>query len=150
LNKFVVVALLILIAGGLYAGYILSQPPAVTVTRIEFGGVMLSVELAKTPEEQQRGLGYRDYMAPDHGMLFVFNSEGTWGFWMSGMRFPLDIIWFDSQRRAVYVEQGLVPCTPQSCPIYTPTAKAMYVLEVNGGFVQAHNVSLGDMFNFVS
>jgi hypothetical protein len=150
LNKLIVAALLFLIVGGLYAGYVLLTPHSLAGARIEFGGVVLSVELAKTPEEQQRGLGYRDYMAPDHGMLFVFNSEDTWGFWMSGMRFSLDIIWFNSQRHAVYIEQGLVPCTPQSCPIYTPTARAMYVLEVNAGFVQAHNVSLGDMFNFVS
>jgi uncharacterized membrane protein (UPF0127 family) len=150
LNKLIVAALLVLIAGGFYGGYILSRRPTVTGTRIEFRGVVLNVELAKTSEDQQRGLGYRDSMAPDHGMLFVFNSEDTWGFWMSGMRFPLDIIWFDSQRHAVYIEQGLVPCTPQSCPIYTPTVKAMYVLEVNAGFVQAHDVSLGDTFNFVS
>lgn len=88
-------------------------------------------------------------MASDHGMLFVFDSEGNWSFWMKGMRFSLDIIWFDSQRHTVYVEQGLLPCTPQNCPIYTPPAKAMYVLEVNAGFVQAHDISLGEMFNFV-
>jgi uncharacterized membrane protein (UPF0127 family) len=67
---------------------------------------------------------------------------------MKGMRFSLDIIWFNSQRKAVFIEQDLLPCTPQECPVYTPPAKATYVLEVNAGFVRAHNISLGVTFNF--
>lgn len=82
-------------------------------------------------------------------MLFVFNSEASWTFWMKDMRFRLDIIWFDSQRRVVFAEQNLQPCTPQFCPTYTPPLAAMYVLEVNAGFVAAHLVSNGESFNFL-
>jgi uncharacterized membrane protein (UPF0127 family) len=147
LNKLVAAVLLILIAGALYAGYVLLRPPS--ATRIVIAGVMLDVEIASTSSQQQAGLSNRDSMAPDHAMLFVFDSEGEWGFWMKGMRFSLDIIWFDSQRNAVFMEQSLLPCTPQDCPIYTPPVKARYVLEVNSGFVQAHGITLGDMFSFV-
>ena len=139
--------LLILIAGALYAGYVLFKPAS--TTRIKFGGVVLTVEIAATPADQQKGLSDRDSMAPDHGMLFVFNSEEMWGFWMKGMRFSLDIIWFDSQKRSVFIEQGLAPCPPQNCPIYTPPVNAMFVLEVNAGFVGAHNVSFGDSFSYL-
>jgi len=140
--------LLILIAGALYAGYVLFKPAS--TTRIKFGGVVLSVEIAATPADQQKGLSDRDSMAPDHGMLFVFNSEEMWGFWMKGMRFSLDMIWFDSQKRSVFIEQGLPPCTPQNCPIYTPPVNAMFVLEVNAGFVKAHNVVIGDSFSYLN
>lgn len=68
---------------------------------------------------------------------------------MKDMRFSLDIIWFNSNRHVVFIEQSLQPCSPQSCPVHTPTTNAMYVLEVNAGFVQAHDISLGDTFNFV-
>jgi uncharacterized membrane protein (UPF0127 family) len=148
LNRIVAAVLLIIIAGTLYAGYVLLRPAG--TTQIVIGGVTLNVEIAATPSDQQKGLSDRESMAPDHGMLFVFHSEGMWGFWMKGMRFSLDIIWFDSQRHAVHIEQDLLPCTPQDCPVYTPPARAMYVLEVNAGFVLAHNISLGDMFAFVS
>lgn len=148
MNKLVAVGLLVLIAGTLYAGYILFKPA--TATRLRFGGVVLAVDIAATSADQERGLSFRDSMAPDHGMLFVFQQEGMWGFWMKDMRFSLDIIWFDSQRRAVFIEQSLPPCTPQNCPIFTPPVNALYVLEVNAGFVQAHTVSLGDTFSFVS
>jgi uncharacterized membrane protein (UPF0127 family) len=148
LNRIVVAVLLIIIAGTLYAGYVLLRPA--NTTQIVFGGVTLNVEIAATPSDQQKGLSDRESMAPDHGMLFVFDSEGMWGFWMKGMRFSLDIIWFDSQRHAIYIEQSLLPCTPQDCPVYTPPVKAMYVLEVNAGFVLAHDISLGDSFAYVS
>lgn len=147
MNKLVAAVLLILIAGALYTGYVLVRPPS--ATRIVIGGVMLYVEVASTSAQQQAGLSNRDSMAPDHGMLFVFDSEGEWGFWMKGMRFSLDIIWFDSQRNVVFMEQGLLPCTPQGCPVYAPPVKAMYVLEVNAGFVQAHGIATGEMFSFV-
>jgi uncharacterized membrane protein (UPF0127 family) len=147
LNKIVAAILLIIIAGALYAGYVLLKPAS--TTRIMFGGVVLTVEIASTPTDQQKGLSDRDSMAPDHGMLFVFGSEGMWGFWMKGMRFSLDIVWFDSQKRSVFMEQGLPPCTPQNCPIYAPPVDAMFVLEVNAGFVGAHNVAIGDSFSYL-
>lgn len=82
-------------------------------------------------------------------MLFVFDRQDTWGFWMHEMRFQLDIIWFNSQRQSVYIRQNLEPCTPQECPVFIPSAKALYVLEVNAGFVESHNVTLGEGFAFV-
>ena len=149
--KHFTVAVLILVittAGVLSAWYFLLQPT--NTTRIAFAGVTLTVDLARTSAEQERGLSYRDSMAPDHGMLFVFDHEATWGFWMHEMRFPLDIIWFNSQRQVVHFEQNLKPCTPQDCPAFTPSSKAMYVLEVNAGFVESHNVTLGQAFTFLS
>jgi hypothetical protein len=82
-------------------------------------------------------------------MLFVFSQEAEWGFWMHEMRFPLDIIWFNASRQVVFIEQDLPPCTPSLCSVYTPTATAMFVLEVNAGFVATNGVALGESFAFV-
>jgi len=150
LNRLLAAVFLFLIVGTLYGGYVLLKPSSSNSVQLQFGGVTLSVEIAKSSADQEKGLGDRDSMDSDHGMLFVFDSEANWGFWMKGMRFSLDIIWFDSQRQAVHIEQRLPPCTPQDCPIYTPPVKAMYVLEVNAGFVQNHNIVLGDTFQLVS
>ena len=150
MNRLLTALLLCIIVGTLYGGYVLLRPSSPNTAQVEFGGVTLSVEVAKSTADQQKGLSDRDSMANDHGMLFVFDSEANWGFWMKGMRFSLDIIWFDSQRHVVFLEQSLPPCTPQDCQIYTPPVKAMYVLEVNAGFVQNHNIVLGDTFQLVS
>jgi len=117
--------------------------------QIEFDGVTLTVELATTPATQQQGLSDRDSMPADHGMLFVFTQQAEWGFWMHEMMFPLDIIWFNTNRQAVFIEQDLPPCTPTVCPVYTPPVNATYVLEVNAGFVRTNGVQLGDTFSFV-
>ena len=113
------------------------------------GGVILTVELAETATAQERGLSGRAAMPMDHGMLFVMQHSDYWGFWMIDMKFPLDIIWFNSTRQIVFTEPNLPPCTPQNCPVVTPTAKSMYVLEVNAGFLAAHQLKLGATFTFL-
>jgi len=126
--------------------YFYSQPRTV---RIRFEGVLLTVDLATTPADQQRGLSGRDSMQNDHGMLFIFQQSGQWAFWMYEMKFPLDIIWFDASKQVVFIEQDLAPCTPELCPVYAPPSdNTLYVLEVNAGFVQAHDVKLGDSFTY--
>ena len=139
--------MIVVLAVSVSVGYYLYEQPR--PVRIMLAGVVLTVELATTPEQQQMGLSGRASMPADRGMLFVFNQEGEWSFWMHEMNFPLDIIWFNANRQVVFIEQDLPPCTPQACPIFTPPVNAMYVLEVNAGFVKANGVSVGESFTFV-
>ena len=104
---------------------------------IIISGNIFAVELAETPSTQERGLSGRPSLPDDNGMLFVFDHEDYWGFWMIDMKFHLDIIWFDSNRQVVFIESNIPPCTPQNCPVFIPNARALYVLEVNAGFVAA-------------
>ena len=146
MNKLIVGSLLLFVAVGV-AGYSWTQTQP---SRILVGNILLVVEIAKTSADQQKGLSGRTSLPSDHGMLFVFDHEDYYGFWMIDMKFPLDIIWFNSTRQAVFIEQNLPPCTPQNCPVFTPNVKAMYVLEVNAGFVLAHQIALGTTFTFLS
>ena len=146
MNKLIVGSLLLFVAVEV-AGYSWTQTQP---SRILVGNILLVVEIAKTSADQQKGLSGRTSLPSDHGMLFVFDHEDYYGFWMIDMKFPLDIIWFNSTRQAVFIEQNLPPCTPQNCPVFTPNVKAMYVLEVNAGFVLAHQIALGTTFTFLS
>ncbi len=148
LRRTAIAVLVIVIVASISVSYFAFRP--LKTVQIKFAGVVLNVELAKTQAEQAKGLSGRDSLPADHGMLFVFDNEDYWAFWMNGMRFPLDIIWFNAGRQTVFIEQSLQPCPPDACPSFAPSAKAMYVLEVNAGFVVNHNVSLGDTFTFVS
>ena len=141
--------LALVLVSTLSAAYLLMRPPSTNAPQIRIAGVTLTVEIAKTSTEQAKGLSGRDKLPADHGMLFVFDHEDFWGFWMIDMKFPLDIIWFNSNRQVVYIQQNLPPCTPQGCPVFEPPVKAIYVLEVDAGFVQAHNVTLGTTFAFL-
>ena len=120
-----------------------------TTANIIIAGVSLSVEVAGNATTQERGLSGRPSLPSDRGMLFVFNHEDYWSFWMVDMKFPLDIIWFNSNRQVVWIEPNLPPCIPMNCPVVTSEAKAMYVLEVNSGFVAAHHIKLGTTFVFL-
>lgn len=148
MRRTAIAILVVIILASISVGYFAFRPS--TTVQIMFSGVVLNVELAKTEAEQARGLSGRNSLPADHGMLFIFDNEDYWAFWMNGMRFPLDIIWFNAGRQTVFIEQSLQPCPPDVCSTFGPTAKAMYVLEVNAGFVAGHNVSLGDTFTFVS
>jgi uncharacterized membrane protein (UPF0127 family) len=148
MRKIIIGITAIILIVAISAGYFVFRSP--NSNKIRISGVVLSVELATTPDQQAKGLSGRDSLPPDHGMLFVFNTDDYWSFWMNGMRFPLDILWFNSNKQAVFYEQDLQPCGPDGCPAFSPTSKAIYVLEVNAGFMAAHNVSLGDMFTFVA
>ncbi len=107
-------------------------------------GKRFSVELASTPQEQALGLMFRDSMAADHGMLFVFPSATTRNFWMKNTRIPLDIFYFDANLRLVSVTQNAQPCRTPQCPGYSSAGPARYVLELNAGQAAELEVKPGD------
>ncbi len=119
-----------------------------STARIIIAGVNLTVELATTLPAQERGLSGLPSLPSNEGMLFVFDHQDYWGFWMIGMKFPLDIIWFNSAKQVVWTEPDLKPCPTYNCPVLMPNVKAMYVLEVNAGFIAAHHITLGTTFSF--
>ena len=65
------------------------------------------------------------------------------------MKFPIDIIWLDSNGKAVHIEENLEPCPlAPICPSYPPSADSQYVLGTVAGFTQRHNVSVGTDIDF--
>ena len=76
-------------------------------------------------------------------MLFVFDHDDRYRFWMKDMKFPIDIIWLDRRDRIVTIHENVSPCPADPCPVYTPPANARYVLEVSAGFSRAHDLKPG-------
>ena len=107
-------------------------------------GVIVSVELAITPEEKTTGLMYREYLAENAGMLFISRDERLQTFWMKNTLIPLDIIFLSSDEKIVEIKPDFEPCETVSCPSYTSKVPAMYVLEVNAGFVEENGLKIGD------
>lgn len=100
------------------------------IKHVCFDNICFSVELAKTPTEQEKGLMGRASLSDNSGMLFVFNKEDKYPFWMKNTKIALDIIWIDASGKVVTVRSA-EPCTTQDCPKYSPTENAKYVLEIN-------------------
>ena len=115
---------------------------------VTVNGDTLIADIADTQEKMYAGLSVRDSMNESEGMLFPFATEQPQGFWMKGMKFPIDIIWLDKDKKVVHIEPSLTPCTPFSCPTYTPSQPSLYVLETVSGFAAKHDVKEGTVLQF--
>lgn len=111
--------------------------------KVFLGGEDIVVVVADTPALREQGLSGHEILAPNEGMLFVFSEPTLSGFWMKDMRFPIDIIYFDADRRIVDVWES---ATPESYPkIFMPRVPAQFVLEVPAGFFEDHHLKLGNI-----
>ena len=97
-----------------------------------------------TQEARSRGLQDRTSLPSDQGMLFVFPTEDIFNFWMKDTFIALDMIWISEAHAIVDIKTDVQPCTQEPCPIYVPSGKAKYVLEVNANFAQTHGLKVGD------
>ena len=112
-------------------------------------GKAVIAELAVTPKEREKGLMFRDYLGSDQGMLFIFEEEDFYSFWMKNTLIPLDIIWLNSHRQVVHIERNVPPCPGDPCPSYVPRYPAKYVLELKAGQADENGLRLFDQVSFV-
>ncbi|MBI2570301.1 MAG: DUF192 domain-containing protein [Candidatus Schekmanbacteria bacterium] len=106
-------------------------------------GAPLCLEIAATIAERQRGLMNRAALAAEHGMLFVFPTETTTGFWMKDTHIPLDIAFLDASRRVAEV----LHLTPYSLETRAPRAAFRYALELNEGWFARHGLGPGSILS---
>jgi uncharacterized membrane protein (UPF0127 family) len=107
------------------------------------------VEVASDDPTREQGLMYRDHMADDRGMIFLFPQAGEYPFWMKNTLIPLDMIWMDADHRIVHIAHDVPPCKADPCPNYPPNAKASSVLELAAGVAAKHHLKDGDVLRFV-
>ena len=93
------------------------------------GGQHIQVEVAATPAARQRGLMGRTHLAPDAGMLFVFEAPGRHCFWMRDTPLPLAIAFIDAQGRVVH----RTDMSPRSDTLHCPPTEVRYALEIAQG-----------------
>jgi uncharacterized membrane protein (UPF0127 family) len=111
---------------------------------VELKGHRFEIEVAADDAARARGLMFRDNMAEDHGMLFLFDDAQPRAFWMKNTHIPLDILFFDQDYRLVSVQQRVPPCRSDPCATYPSTGPAKYVLELNSGMTDKLGVKPGD------
>jgi uncharacterized membrane protein (UPF0127 family) len=118
--------------------------------QVTVGGKTFQVEVASTTLARANGLSGRDGLGEDDGMYFVFDNPGNYGFWMKGMKFPIDIIWIADNEVAGFAENA----APQpgaalwNLKIYYPPEYVQNVLEVNAGTVKKYQIKVGDPVSF--
>jgi uncharacterized membrane protein (UPF0127 family) len=111
-------------------------------------GTCFDAEVAVTAEERSRGLMYRDRLADDRAMLFVFPEEGVHRFWMKNCRIELDIVFIGADRRVVSIARRAQPCRAEPCERYAPEGPVGYALEIAGGRAAKLGLAAGDLVEF--
>lgn len=114
----------------------------------EVGGKRYYVEIADDDDEREQGLMFREHLAGNAGMLFLWRDSRPRAFWMRNTRIPLDILYIGPDRTIVGWSLNTPPCRTAQCPNYPSDAPAKYVLEVNAGEMEKLGVELGDPVTF--
>ena len=108
-------------------------------------GFRVRAELALSKEAQAKGLMFREALAPDAGMLFVFEGPGLKHFWMKNTYIDLDMVFLDADLKVLRVFHRVprsVPGQPEA-ELARASAPAVCVLELPAGAARAHRVKPG-------
>jgi len=124
-RKLAVASVLIASVGGLAGGASGADP---TTAKLRLDGAPFRPELALASASRSLGLMNRR-RAPADGMLFVFSSDTTAGFWMKNTLVPLTIVFFNAEGVRVR-KLSMTPCRRDPCRIYSPGRRYRFALEL--------------------
>jgi len=132
---------------GLFAAGWMAITVAQTQPAVEFGSANVTmagqeyrVELATSFEQRAQGLMFREEMCTDCGMLFYFSPPKQASMWMRNTLIPLDVAFID--RNGVITD--IKAMKPHDLTSVGASKVVTYALEMNQGWFDAHNISVGD------
>jgi uncharacterized membrane protein (UPF0127 family) len=117
----------------------------VTLTiRSKTGVHHFTVEIAATPEQQERGLMFRRTLAGDRGMIFPYDPPQDVAFWMKNTLIPLDIVYIRADGTIVRITNAEA-MSLEALPAGEPVAA---VLEIRGGRAAELGIKEGDVVSW--
>jgi uncharacterized protein len=127
-------------------GQIQPQGQKLPITaRARMGDVSIQLEVARTPQQQSKGLMFRAALPDNRGMLFPFDPPRPVHFWMKNVPVPLDMVFLrDGEVKAIAA--NVPPCTEEPCPIYGPQREIEIdrVIELRAGRAAELGLKAGD------
>jgi uncharacterized membrane protein (UPF0127 family) len=100
-----------------------------------------AIELARTSDQQRQGLMFRQKLAADAGMLFLYDPPRPAAMWMMNTLIPLDMLFIGADGRIVNIRERAVPGSTETIESAGPVRA---VLELNGGTVARLKLKPGD------
>ena len=104
------------------------------------GKCKITIETVATEELRKKGLSNRDSLCQNCGMLFLFEKQNNYFFWMKDMRFPIDIVWL-REGKVVDLSQDI---SHQSKEVHSSKETVDKVLELNAGEIKKCEIEIGD------
>lgn len=150
LVQFVALLIVIFVAALFFKGKIITipfVPQPTNVRQVVISDAKIKVEIADTQAKRSQGLGGRESIASDEGMLFIFEKVDKYSFWMKGLKFSLDFVWIRGDQ-IVDLLTNISPPQPgqkdETLPIYQSKEPIDKVLEVNAGTADRLKIKVGD------
>ena len=119
------------------------RPSAEKVT-LQVAGQSLSVEVARSEAQRERGLMGRRDLGPRDGMIFVFDRDDHLAFWMKNTPTALSIAFISTEGRILQIDD----MEPFSEAIHRSRMSARYALEMKQGAFAALGIREGDTISF--
>jgi uncharacterized membrane protein (UPF0127 family) len=129
-------------AGAIGAAATTDTAEKISVQRDSERVALFTVEMVSDKKAMQQGLSGRYPMPDDHSMLFILDSTAEHFFWMNGMEFSVDILFFDRDKRLIELLPELTLC--EECTAYKTPVGTSNVLEINAGMADALGIKTGD------
>ncbi|MEM9154605.1 MAG: DUF192 domain-containing protein [Cyanobacteria bacterium J06642_2] len=113
--------------------------------KAQIGDREFELEVARSAQQQQIGLMFREDLADGRGMVFPFEPARPVSFWMHNVRFALDML-FLYEDEIVDMALSVPGCPEVPCPSYGPPRNVNVdrVVELKGGTVDQLGVQTGD------
>ena len=99
------------------------------------------VEVADDPAERAEGLMYRQSLADNAGMLFLYPQSQPVEFWMKNTPLSLDIVFVRADGTIARIAANTTPMSEDRIPSGEPV---LAVLEVKAGIMQQLGIVVGD------
>ncbi len=104
-----------------------------------------TVEVARSPKEQEDGLMFRRSLAPDRGMIFPFAPAQPVSFWMKDTYIALDLIFIGADGRIGRIAENSAPL---SLDLIASGKPVVAVLEIAGGRSAELGLKPGDLVTY--
>ena len=104
-------------------------------------------EVASTDQERAKGLMYRQHLAKDRCMFFIYADDADHAIWMKNCLISLDVAWVDKEGKVVETAENVPPCSPMrgdDCPTYGGTVPARHFVEFSAGTFKRLGLKKGE------
>lgn len=115
------------------------QPSEFPRVKLTVGMFVVDAAVAANDADREQGLMYRTQLAPNEGMLFVFNENAVHCFWMKNTLIPLSIAFIRADGTITDVDEMQAETTNNHCP----RNNGVYALEMSKGWFQSKGIKPG-------
>lgn len=117
----------------------IKQADAFPKVQLMIGMNVIDASVAANEADREQGLMYRKSLAPNEGMLFVFDENAGHCFWMKNTLIPLSIAFISQDGTITDLDEMEAETTNNHCP----THNGVYTLEMSKGWFTAHGIKPG-------